>query len=173
MEVAAPLWELGLVPALSHLELPGQHLMRAVFSRRASWLVCYKSEIVSGCLGEGEKVGECTGQWSTCTTSRASKSPLAHSSNMQQKNRISGGFPHGSAFPCDSLGVLGVLKTLWILARPLWKGLTSCSILLSHSTRVGAWGRDSRPTAFLKQGKSFPTPLRGAEGEADKEGSLN
>lgn len=39
--------------------------------------------------------------------------------------------------------------------------------------RVGAWGRDSRPTAFLKQGKSFPTPLRGAEGEADKEGSLN
>lgn len=52
------------------------------------------------------------------------------------------------------------------------------SHLLQHpfvppNCRVGAWGRDSRPTAFLKQGKSFPTPLRGAEGEADKEGSLN
>lgn len=65
MEVAAPLWELGLVPALSRLELPGQCLMRAVLSRQASWLVCYKSEIISGCLKEGEKVGERTGQWST------------------------------------------------------------------------------------------------------------
>lgn len=172
MEVAAPLWELGLVPALSHLELPGQHLMRAELSRQASWLICCKSEVVSGCLKQGEKVGECTGQWSTCTTSRASKSPPAHSSNMQQKYDFRG-FPHGPASLCDSLEVLGVLKTFWILAGPLWKGLTSCSIPLSHPARVGAWGRDSRPTAFLKQGKSFPTPLRGAGGEADKEGSLN
>lgn len=29
MEVVAPLWELGLVPALSHLGLPGQHLLSA------------------------------------------------------------------------------------------------------------------------------------------------
>lgn len=82
----------GTSPELSLLELPEQHLMRAVLSRQASWLVCCKREIISGCLKEGEKVGERTGHWRTCTTSRASKPPPARSSSMQQKQDFWGGF---------------------------------------------------------------------------------
>lgn len=61
MEVAAPLWELGLVPDLSHLGLPGQHLRSAggVFQTSLTKMRLFWAE-----LKEEEKVGECRGQWS-------------------------------------------------------------------------------------------------------------
>lgn len=149
--MAAPLWEPGLVPALSHLELPGQHLTGAGLCFPDKYLGRFVTKV--GLLRVASRKGR---RLESAQGSGAPAPPPEPASPHQYRTATGthaakigflGGFPRGSACPWDSLDGLGVLKTPWILAGPLWKGLTSYGIPLSH------------PTVELELGEGIPVLL--------------
>lgn len=108
MEVVAPLWELGLVPALSHSALPGQHLMGAGLCFPDESLGCFVTKV--GLLGiaprKGGRLGSAQGSGAPAPPPEPA-SPHQHRTAMRTqaaKTGFLGGFHMG----------LHALVTLWM-----------------------------------------------------------
>lgn len=164
---------LGGLMAASHECWPGL----PAFSREASWLIVIKIGLFHVAVELGEE-----GTWNHPATppepaSLPRISPPAQESRNRDtwsKNRISGAFSIRTCMPSCLSGWARGLKN----PRGCWQqpsGRVSPLEASLHPTQQPGWslGKGFPSYCFLKQGKSFPTPLRGAGGEADKEGSLN